>query len=217
MYLASRGCEVTLLDYTPSALKVARENFAREGLPAPHVVLADARATGLQPESYDVVYSLGLLEHFDDPVPVLREMLRVLKPGGYVYALVVPQRPPKVKFLAYGLFAPWRLAVALTPPRIRRMAKRILGRGGSNEAIPLRTGFQEKDYQGMLAREGVADLQCWPYNPYHEVYASPAAERRILVPAYRLHHAIRKRFAKPSAKTAGAFAACLLLTCRKPA
>jgi SAM-dependent methyltransferase len=215
MYLASRGCDVTLLDYSPSGLDVAQANFAREGLPAPHLVMADARDTGLAAEQYDCVFSLGLLEHFDDPTAVVEEMLRVLKPGGWLYALVVPRRPASARFLAYGLFAPWRLAPHVIPPRVRQAVRRIWRRGASDEAVPLRTGFDGDDYVRMLAAEPVTDVHCCPYNPYHDVYASKAAERWILVPAYRLHHALRKRFAGPSARTAGAIASCLLLTCRK--
>jgi SAM-dependent methyltransferase len=38
------------------------------------------------------VISGGLLEHFDDPRPALAEMIRILKPGGAIFATVVPRR-----------------------------------------------------------------------------------------------------------------------------
>ncbi len=217
MYLASRGCDVTLLDYAPNGLRLARDNFAREGLPEPCLLMADARATGLESDQYDCVYSLGLLEHFEDPLPVLREMVRLLKPGGWLYALVIPERPASARFLTYGLFAPWRLAPLLLPRRVRRTINRAFGRGPSNEPVPLRTNLGSADYISMLAAEPVADVRCCPYNPYHAVYSSSAAERWLQVPLYRLHHALRKWFVNPSARTSESIASCLLLTCRKTA
>jgi SAM-dependent methyltransferase len=215
MYLASRGCDVTLLDYTAHALQLAQRNFLHEGLPRPRVVQADVRATGLRQDSYDVVYSLGLLEHFDDPAPVLREMVRILKPGGWLYAVVIPQRPDGVKSLAYGIFAPWRLPIAWAPARLRRLAKRALRRSDAPEAVPTRSAFAETDYRGILAGEPVTEVRCTAYNPYHEVYSRPAAERLVLVPAYRLHRAMRRCLATSAARTATGIASCLLLTCRK--
>jgi SAM-dependent methyltransferase len=41
--------------------------------------------------SFDVVFHQGLLEHFRDPRPLLRENVRVLRPGGHL-VVDVPQR-----------------------------------------------------------------------------------------------------------------------------
>jgi SAM-dependent methyltransferase len=215
MYLASRGGDVTLVDYSPAALVRARENFAGEMLPPPHLVLADARSTGLQSESCDCVYNVGLLEHFDDPQPVLDEMLRVLKPGGLLFAVIIPPVSASRALLAYTLFAPWRLVRYLVPPRLRRLAKRILHRVPLPADSVVRSDLSAADYRRMLPEEAVAGFSCIPYNPYHQVYDHPAAERWILVPAYRLHRAIRTLFASPAAATSPRFACCLLLTCRK--
>ncbi len=215
MYLADRGCDVTLVDYSQTALEVARANFAREGLPRPRAVVADVRETGLPADYYDCVYSMGLLEHFDDPRPVLDEMLRVLKPGGYLYAMVVPQRPAQVRLLAYALFAPWRAAALLAPAGLRRATKRILGLGKPGEPVVVRSEFGCDDYARMLGPGRATEVACCPYNPYHSVYNSRLLEGRILVPLYRLHHAIRRRGRPPYARTPPGLAGCLLLTCRK--
>jgi len=55
MYLASRGCDVTLVDLSPAALEQARSNFRAQGLREPSLFLTDARDSGLKPGSYDCV------------------------------------------------------------------------------------------------------------------------------------------------------------------
>jgi SAM-dependent methyltransferase len=54
--------------------------------------VGDALYLPLESESASVVLSGGLLEHFEDPRPVLREMMRILQPGGLLYADVVPRK-----------------------------------------------------------------------------------------------------------------------------
>jgi ubiquinone/menaquinone biosynthesis C-methylase UbiE len=60
------------------------EPYSRHRLDLRPVQLGgDARNLGwFRDETLDFVYSSHLLEDFDDPEPVLREWLRVLRPGG---------------------------------------------------------------------------------------------------------------------------------------
>jgi SAM-dependent methyltransferase len=51
-------------------------------LPHVHVMRGDARALSVEDESFDVVYSGAVMHHVSDPGSALREMARVLKPGG---------------------------------------------------------------------------------------------------------------------------------------
>lgn len=54
-----------------------------------HVVCEDLFQSALAGEEFDVVYSSGLIEHFDDTRAVIQEHLRLVRPGGYL-ALIVP-------------------------------------------------------------------------------------------------------------------------------
>lgn len=84
-----RKLEVHALDASPRALAWARQ--AARSLRRPlRLHAADARRTGLPAESFDVVFSQGLLEHFRRPEDVWAETARLLKPGGYAVA-DVPQ------------------------------------------------------------------------------------------------------------------------------
>ena len=75
------GYAVTALDSSAVGCEKARANFELLGLPAT-VVQGDMFESNLQLERYDVVYSLGLIEHFADPGSVVEAHLRLLKPGG---------------------------------------------------------------------------------------------------------------------------------------
>src|SRR5919109_3832423 len=76
-----RGLEVTALEYSPVGVELTRENFRRLGIPAA-VVHGDMFDEDLGIPPQDAVYSLGLIEHFDDPAAVARAHVRLVKPGG---------------------------------------------------------------------------------------------------------------------------------------
>ena len=91
--LAARGARVTVLDYSESALAATRRALGRlriEG-PSPWLLRGNALELPFADGSFDAVFHQGLLEHFRDPLPLLRENLRVLAAGG-VLLVDVPQR-----------------------------------------------------------------------------------------------------------------------------
>lgn len=218
MYLASRGCDVTMLDLSAHAFEVAAANFARESLPLPTFVVGDARDTGLPSESYDCIYNIGLLEHFDDPEPVLAEAVRLLRPGGWLFMVIVPRVPARNAWLVKLLFRPW----SLLPSGLKKRAKRVLGGGETDTNVDIatemtRTELGPSTYLAALARLGVVEAACVPYNPYHQIYLRRWQERWMAVPLFHLHHAAKRAVCRaPWLRTAQGLAGSLLLTCRKP-
>jgi ubiquinone/menaquinone biosynthesis C-methylase UbiE len=90
--LASRGAQVVGLDYAQSSIVTCETLRAEAGLDgAADFLLGDARALPFDSESFDLVYSIGLLEHFEQPGILLTEQHRVLKPSGFLL-LQVPQK-----------------------------------------------------------------------------------------------------------------------------
>ena len=73
---------VTGIDLHPAQIEEARRLSAMDGLTNLRFVTADACETGLQETQFDLVYCRFLLLHLIDPASCLREMSRVLKPGG---------------------------------------------------------------------------------------------------------------------------------------
>lgn len=85
-YLSKNGIRrVVGVDNFAPALKELKQH-ARAG----EVIKADVRNLPFADCSIDACVSLGVVEHFlDGPVPLILEMFRVLRPGGYLF-LTVP-------------------------------------------------------------------------------------------------------------------------------
>lgn len=107
-FLAARGYRTTCLDYSPNALDSAKRNYRLLNLEGTFI-LGDATHLSLDDNSYDVVISTGLLEHFPDPHIVVEEMVRILKPGGIFYSDIVPRKFSLLRslVLTYNLFFGW--------------------------------------------------------------------------------------------------------------
>jgi ubiquinone/menaquinone biosynthesis C-methylase UbiE len=78
---ASAGAIYTGVDLTEAAIDLARRRFAFENLPGEFRV-ADAERLEFPDDSFDIVYSHGVLHHTPDTHAAIREVHRVLKPGG---------------------------------------------------------------------------------------------------------------------------------------
>ena len=89
-HCAERGARVSAIDYSPAALEIGRETLS--AFPEADLRVADCKDLPFASESFDRVYSGDVLEHqdFEDGVLMLREMKRVLKPGGFVFLHTSP-------------------------------------------------------------------------------------------------------------------------------
>jgi ubiquinone/menaquinone biosynthesis C-methylase UbiE len=75
-YFSKRGKEVVVLDLSRNSIAMLKKlKDMSEGFL--HVIRADILRMPLRDSSFDFVYNEGVVEHFTDPNPVLREMARV--------------------------------------------------------------------------------------------------------------------------------------------
>jgi SAM-dependent methyltransferase len=78
---AKAGADYTGVDLTEAAIELARTRFEVSGLKGEFQV-ADAENLDFADESFDLVYSHGVLHHTPDTARAVREIHRVLRPGG---------------------------------------------------------------------------------------------------------------------------------------
>lgn len=80
-------CSVTGIDFSSSMLEKAWERVDNKGLRNVRLFEMDAAALKFGDDSFDIVYAPYLISVVPDPVAVVREMLRVCRPGGRIIVL----------------------------------------------------------------------------------------------------------------------------------
>ena len=88
LYLADKGCDVTLFDLSPENVNFAAERAAQQGISI-QTIAGDAReADKLTCKKYDHVLLMGPMYHLleeSQRIKAVSAALNVLKPGGIVY------------------------------------------------------------------------------------------------------------------------------------
>lgn len=78
---AANGARYTGVDLTGTAVEATRRHFESLGLEGTFQV-EDAERLSFAGDSFDIVYSYGVLHHTSNPAAAINEVYRVLKPGG---------------------------------------------------------------------------------------------------------------------------------------
>lgn len=81
LQFARGGALCTGVDLTPRSIEISRHRFALYGMPGDFLI-TDGERLPFPEESFDVVYSNGVLHHTPDTAGGIREIHRVLKSGG---------------------------------------------------------------------------------------------------------------------------------------
>ena len=83
----AHGYSIHCLDYSPAGCEKTRENFALLGVPG-KTYCGDVFSDDLNLPTFDVVYSLGFIEHFSDLTIPIERHLKLLKPGGILVVTI---------------------------------------------------------------------------------------------------------------------------------
>lgn len=85
--LYPRSCHVTGIDFSAPMLVKAHERVTKKGLTNIRLLEMDAATLTFPDNSFDVVYAPYVVSVVPDPIPVVREMRRVCRPGGRIVIL----------------------------------------------------------------------------------------------------------------------------------
>jgi demethylmenaquinone methyltransferase / 2-methoxy-6-polyprenyl-1,4-benzoquinol methylase len=154
------GCRVVGLDQSPEMLAAARFRLQQAGVTG-RVNLVEGRAEALPfaDRSFDAVTFTYLLRYVDDAAATLRELARVLRPGGTIASLefgVPPAMLPR---------ALWALYVELGLPAAARLLGPDWGEVGRFLGGSIRDFYRRHPLPSLLAlwdRAGIEDLRARP-------------------------------------------------------
>jgi demethylmenaquinone methyltransferase/2-methoxy-6-polyprenyl-1,4-benzoquinol methylase len=151
-------CSVVGVDRSPEMLAVARARIAAGG-PASKIELREGRAETLPfgSGSFDALTVTYLLRYVDDPAATLRELARVVRPGGTVAMLEFGVPPFR------AIRALWELYVRLVLP----LAGRLLSPGWHEVGRFL--GPSIRDFEARLPLE--RHLRLWSEAGIADVHA----------------------------------------------
>ncbi|HWF33032.1 MAG TPA: class I SAM-dependent methyltransferase [Solirubrobacteraceae bacterium] len=155
--LSRTDCTVLGIDQSPQMLAAARRRFA--GNARVELLEGEAEALPFADHSFDALTFTYLLRYVDAPASTMRELARVVRPGGRVASLefyVPPWRP------AYWA---WRFYTAVGLPTLGRIASREWAEVGRFLGPSIRSFYAQHPLQriaGYWRDAGLIDLTVRP-------------------------------------------------------
>jgi 2-polyprenyl-6-hydroxyphenyl methylase/3-demethylubiquinone-9 3-methyltransferase len=101
--MAKRGAYVTGIDAAPSVLTVAKLHAIESKLDTLNYINTTAEAFAeINPDTFDIITCMELLEHVPDPGSVIKAAKTLLKPNGYLFFSTLNRTPKSYLFAILG-------------------------------------------------------------------------------------------------------------------
>jgi len=154
--MASLGANVTGIDLSEKALKVARLHLLESGAQVSYRHVAVEELARSEPGTFDVVTCMEVLEHVPDPARQILACAQLLKPGGHAFFATINRSPKSFLFAIVGA----------------EYILRLLPRGTHEYAKLIKPS--ELSAMCRQAQLNVTELIGMTYNPITGVYALAA-------------------------------------------
>lgn len=165
--MASRGAIVTGIDLSDKALKVAKLHLLESGQQVEYRKITTESLAKEQPQHYDIVTCMEMLEHVPDPMSIIRSCAKLTKPGGWVFFSTINRNPKSYLFAIIGA----------------EYILKLLPRGTHEYA----SFIKPSELARMARNAGLIDekLIGMTYNPFTKVYALGSDTDVNYIMAYR--------------------------------
>ena len=100
--IAQSGADATGIDLSEKALKVAELHALEVGANLTYRSISAEALAAEQPEQYDVVTCMEMLEHVPDPASVVQACAKLCKPGGTLFFSTLNRSPKSYLFAIIG-------------------------------------------------------------------------------------------------------------------
>jgi 2-polyprenyl-6-hydroxyphenyl methylase/3-demethylubiquinone-9 3-methyltransferase len=151
--IAQSGADTTGIDLSEKALKVAELHALEVGASLTYRSIAAEALADEQPEQYDVVTCMEMLEHVPHPASVVNACAKLCKPGGTLFFSTLNRNPKSYLFAIIGA----EYILKLLPKGTHEYAKFIK----PSELV----AFTRQADLEMIGMKGMS------YNPLTQVYS----------------------------------------------
>jgi 2-polyprenyl-6-hydroxyphenyl methylase/3-demethylubiquinone-9 3-methyltransferase len=100
--MAKKGADVTGIDLSEKALKVADLHSLESGVRVRYEKISAEDLAAREPARYDIVTCMEMLEHVPDPASIVRACATLVKPGGQVFFSTINRNPKSYLFAVIG-------------------------------------------------------------------------------------------------------------------
>ena len=173
LLLSKKGYQTTMVDFADNALLVAKRRFQLQNTTG-EFVNADAQALPFADNTFDLVMSFGLLEHFENPQKTISEMVRVLKPGGRFFSDIITKRFSVLtvgKIISFLIRFPYHLIIKFNP------AKAFWDYRDLFKPDFYENSFSSGMYEKFMEKGGLLNVKIIGFMPLPPLYVPPWMEK----------------------------------------